>query len=109
MDDGFTARSATCQRLVQVPLDGVEATALRLVPEETWGELHEARVFAFEPLTELSSKLPPYPDGPTFAEVRARADPHDLEAPDNGLEKAWANANVAPPRSRQVAGVCKDA
>ena len=75
------------QRLVQVPLGRIEATALRLVPEETWGETDEARVFGFEPMAEASSKLPQYPDGPNFAEVRAKADSHDLEAPENGLEE----------------------
>ena len=74
------------QRVVQVPLGGIEAGALRLVPEETWGGTEEARIFAFEPVAQTSIKLPPYPDGPSFAEIRSKVDPHDLAAPDNGLE-----------------------
>lgn len=74
------------QRLAHVPLGSVEATALRLVPEETWGETAEARVFGFEPVAEASAKLPQLPDGPSFAEVRSKADPRDLEAPENGFE-----------------------
>ena len=74
------------QRLVQVPI-GIEATGLRLVPEETWGGGAEARVFGFEPTTESTAKIPTYPDGPSFAEVRSRIDPRDLAEPENGLEE----------------------
>ena len=74
------------QRLVQVPLGTLEIRALRLVPEEMWGETAEARVFGFEPVAEGSPKLPRYPEGPAFAEVRSRVDPRDLASPENGLE-----------------------
>ena len=37
------------QRLVQVPLGGVKAAALRLVPEETWGNSAEAWVSGSSP------------------------------------------------------------
>ena len=76
------------QRLVQASLGGIEATALRLTPEETWGELAEVRVFGFEPVTNFGGgHLPTYPDGPAFAEVRSRANPSDLAAPESGLEE----------------------
>ena len=54
------------QRLVRVPLR-VETKTLRLVIEETWGKT-DARIFAFEPVTDLTP-LPQYPDGPAFSEV----------------------------------------
>ena len=68
------------RRLLLVPLR-LEATALRLVPEETWGGTAEARVFAFEPLETCAAKIPDYPDGPSFAQVRARVAAADLTPP----------------------------
>lgn len=73
------------QRLVLVPL-GIQATALRLVCTETWGD-PLVRVFAFEPLDTFVDKVPTLPDGPTFAEVRAQVPAEHLAAPDNGLEE----------------------
>jgi len=73
------------QRLVRVPLN-VQATALRLVPEATWGAA-TARVFAFEPMEQLQAKIPPVPDGPHFSAVVAKVSPADLLPPDSGLEK----------------------
>ena len=58
------------QRLCHVPIQ-VEASALRLVIEETWGN-PVARVFAFEPLEVCAAKIPRYPTGPVFSEMRAR-------------------------------------
>jgi hypothetical protein len=71
------------QRLVHAPLD-VTTSALRLVPETTWGDA-TARVFAFEPLTHFAPKRPVPPDGLPFAEARARISPADL-APPEGAE-----------------------
>jgi hypothetical protein len=68
------------QRLVRVPLHA-ETRSLRLVVEETWGN-PDARLFAFDPLETWEDKIPRYPDGPTFTEVRARAKPADLEPPE---------------------------
>lgn len=69
------------QRLVRVPL-AVEATAVRLVMEETWGD-PVARVFACEPLADCELRIPSYPVGPAFSEVRARANPGDLQPPES--------------------------
>ncbi len=71
------------QRLVRVPLN-VRAQALRLIPEETWGQ-GEARVFAFEP-TQTSVAPITVPDGPHWSEVVAGTPPADLAPPDSGLE-----------------------
>jgi NAD/FAD-utilizing enzyme apparently involved in cell division len=78
------------QRLVRVPLAGLRATALRLVPEATWDGGEDARVFAFEPQAEgeFFDRVPAPPDGPHYSEVRAAIDPRDLAPPDNGLEEA---------------------
>ncbi|MDQ3813828.1 MAG: FAD-dependent oxidoreductase [Armatimonadota bacterium] len=74
------------QRLVVVPLQ-VQTKALRLVPEETWGD-EAARIFTFEPLETCDAKIPAVPDGPPFSEVRAKLNSQDLAPPDSGLEKA---------------------
>jgi hypothetical protein len=73
------------QRLVEVILN-TKACGLRLVIEETWGA-KSARVFAFEPMSEFAAKIPTFPNGLPFSEVRANIAPQDLEPPDNGLEK----------------------
>jgi len=65
------------QRLVTVPL-ATEARGLRFVAEETWGD-PTARLFAFEPLDRCSPKIPAYPEGGTFAEVRSKISAKDLE------------------------------
>ena len=72
------------QRLVRVPLD-TETTALRFVPEQTWGD-ETVRVFAFEPLETYEPKIPQAAEGPHIREVRARADAADLAPPESGLE-----------------------
>lgn len=72
------------QRLVRVPLN-VRATALRFVPEETWGD-EAVRVFGFEPLETCDPKIPTIPEGPHIREVRAALDPGDLAPPESGLE-----------------------
>ena len=82
------------QRLARVPLS-LEASALRLIVEETWGE-SDARVFAFEPVTGFGQKLPFCPEGPSFREIRAAANPADLAPPataDAGME----NRRIANP------------
>ena len=55
------------QRLCRVPLN-IEASAVRLVVEETWGH-PAARIFAFEPLETCDNKIPQYPAGPIFSEA----------------------------------------
>jgi hypothetical protein len=80
-------------RLLRLPL-GVTATALRLVPEETWAGAAdkvtrgEARVFSFDPQTPdvFQDNIPALPDGPQFSAVRARIDASHLAPPENGLE-----------------------
>jgi hypothetical protein len=64
------------QRLLRIPLQ-VDSKSLRLVVEETWGA-PQARIFAFEPLTELNEKLPPRQQRPVFVELRAALDNEDL-------------------------------
>ena len=49
-DDGWKAvyrEDNNYQRLVRVNLNGITASKIRLVPEETWG-CEEARMFAFD-------------------------------------------------------------
>ena len=67
------------QRLVEVPLH-LQARGLRLVVEQTWGA-GKVRVFAFEPLSELVAKIPLFPEGLPFSEVRANIPTEDLAAP----------------------------
>lgn len=71
-------------RLVRIPVN-TEATAIRFVPEETWGD-PKARLFAFEPVDTLADKVPAYPQGEAFAEVRSKARPEDLEPPEGVIE-----------------------
>ena len=67
------------RRLLALPLE-VQADALRLIPESSWG--HERfRVFGFEPTALPSRKIPEIPEAPSFAEVRAAQNPDDLAAP----------------------------
>ena len=72
------------QRLIEVPLRA-STRGLRLVPEATWGD-QEARIFNFEPLSQLENKIPTVPSGAHFSTIVARLAPQDLAAPDNGLE-----------------------
>ncbi len=73
------------QRLARVPL-GVTTQALRLIPEETWGDDGTVRLFSVEALDHAVSPLPVAPDGPHWREVVATIPPDDLAAPDSGLE-----------------------
>lgn len=84
------------QRLVRVGLPGLRATALRLIPEATWGT-EVARVFAFEPLAEGSfvAKETPLPVGISFSARVAQLPPEDLAAPENGLEPESADPRGA--------------
>ena len=50
------------------PTASATATALRLIPEGTWGD-ENARIFSFEPL-EVGAPLPAIPDGPTGSRKR---------------------------------------
>lgn len=72
------------QRLVRVPLD-VETSALRLVPEATWGDV-AVRIFGFEPQETYEAKLPTVESGPHFSDVRDAIEPSLLAPPENGLE-----------------------
>lgn len=74
------------QRLVCVPLHE-ETTALRFVPEETWGD-EDVRVFAFEPLETYAPKIPQGVDGPPISAIRAAVNPVHLAPPENGRESA---------------------
>lgn len=78
--------SENCQRLVRVPLSGVRARALRLVPEETWGDA-EARIFSFEPLDAYAEKIPTCPEGETFAQLRSRLSAEELAPPEGRAAK----------------------
>jgi len=71
------------QRLACVPL-ATEARGLRFVAEETWGN-PTARLFAFEPLDRCSVKVPAYPEGDTFSEVRSKISAKDLEPAESVL------------------------
>lgn len=71
------------QRLVRVPTP-CETTAIRLIPEETWGD-PEARVFGADPLGRLEDKIPKPPEGPSFREVRVRTNPADLAPPEGAV------------------------
>ena len=78
--------SENYQRLVHVPLD-VRTQGLRFVAEETWGD-DTVRLFSFEPTERDEGKRPAVPDGPHFAEVRAKIAPEDLLPPENDPESA---------------------
>jgi hypothetical protein len=81
------------QRLVHVPVNG-EATALRLIPEATWGEAGAIRVLAFEATGTWRGRQPEIAPGPRFVELRTRVNPADLAPPESGLE-----AEPAPRRA----------
>ena len=76
--------SENYQRLVHVPLD-VRTQGLRFIAEETWGD-DAVRVFSFEPTERDEGKRPAVPDGPHFADVRAKIAPEDLLPPENDPE-----------------------
>jgi hypothetical protein len=71
-------------RLMTLPL-AIETDALRLVIEETWGN-EDVRIFGFEPLETLTQKIPAFPDGPHFSQVRAQIPETDMREPESGLE-----------------------
>jgi len=81
------------QRLVEVP-HSVEARALRLVTEETWGD-ETARVFAFEPLEKFEDKIPVLPERPTFSDIRVQIPPGDLLPPDGATEPPTKRSRFA--------------
>jgi predicted nucleic acid-binding protein len=81
------------QRLVRVPFQ-VEVQALRFVAENTWGDA-EARLFAFEPLDQYEEKIPSYPAGAAFHEVRARVNPRDLAPPDSVVAAAAKTGGIS--------------
>ncbi len=68
------------QRLVRLPLN-LQADALRLIPEATWGA-DAVRVFAFEATRTAPEHLPALPDRPRWADIVARTDPADLVEPE---------------------------
>ena len=73
------------QRFVSVPLR-IQATALRLIPEATWGG-DEARLYGFEPLERAYEKLPQVAEGLHWPQVVQAVPAKDLAPPDSGLEK----------------------
>jgi hypothetical protein len=70
------------QRLLTLPLD-CEASALRIVPEATWGGGSEVRLFAAEAFHELPARQLPQPQRPSWRERIATIDPADLQPPAN--------------------------
>ncbi len=82
------------QRLVHVPLQA-RVTALRFVPEETWGD-PEVRLFGFEPLETFTGKNPVVADGPNFVDVRSKIDPADLAPPEGVVERESEKARRRP-------------
>ncbi len=70
------------QRLIQRALD-CEATALRIVPERTWGGEQTVRLFAAEPQGRPPRRRLPDPQRPLWRERVAATDPADLEPPAN--------------------------
>jgi hypothetical protein len=82
------------QRLAYAPLE-VRTTALRFVPEETWGD-PEARLFAFEPLAVNTGKIPAPVDGPTITEIRSRVNPGDLAPPEGTILREDEKARRRP-------------
>jgi len=74
------------QRLARIPLL-TRATAVRFTPEATWGA-DTVRVFALEPLSVYSDKLPRPEPGKPWSRVVAEVDPADLAPPEHGLDEA---------------------
>jgi hypothetical protein len=72
------------QRLVKLPL-ALSTQAIRIVPESTWGD-PVARIFAAEPVEQVSAAMPAPEEGPLFREVVKAVDPKDLAPPDSGME-----------------------
>ncbi|MDP6357643.1 MAG: FAD-dependent oxidoreductase [Planctomycetota bacterium] len=68
-----------CQRVLEIPLE-VETTALRFIPESTWGE-SDVRVFGFEPLRSVTGRRPAPPQRVSFSSKIKQADPADLAPP----------------------------
>jgi hypothetical protein len=62
----------------------VRTSALRFVPEETWGD-PEANVFGFEPMTKMEAKIPAEPEGLTMTELRSKAKPEDFLPPEGKI------------------------
>ena len=81
-------------RLVHAPFQ-VRTQALRFVPEETWGDA-EVRLFGFEPLETFTGKVPSYPEGPTWVEVRSKVDPANLAPPESKIERESEKARRRP-------------
>jgi hypothetical protein len=78
--------SENYQRLAHARLQ-VRTTALRFVPEETWGD-PEVRLFGYEPLVAWPGKIPDYPEGATIIEIRSKVAPADLAPPTGVIEKS---------------------
>lgn len=72
------------QRLVRVPLD-VDASGVRIVPEETWGN-PTARVFSIDVLEQTPASIGEVADGETWSAVVAKIAKSDLAEPESGLE-----------------------
>ena len=79
------------QRVVTVPLGGLEAKHVRLIVDETWGGV-DARVFAFEPMRAVQAKVPLPPEGLPFSVVRAQVNPEDLAPPATEADKTARKA-----------------
>ncbi len=72
------------QRLVRVPL-GVDTSAIRLVPQETWGAT-EVRIFSLDVLQDAPAPIGVVEEGRLWPEVVAAVPKQDLTEPESGLE-----------------------
>jgi hypothetical protein len=69
------------QRVLEIPLQ-VETSALRFIPESTWGE-SDVRVFGFEPLQAVSGRRPAATQRISFRSKTEKLNPEDLAPPSN--------------------------
>ncbi|MFW5859654.1 MAG: FAD-dependent oxidoreductase [Planctomycetota bacterium] len=70
------------QRLIRRAI-ACEATALRIVPERTWGGGEAVRLFAAEPQAQPPQRRLPDPQRPSWRQRVAAVDPADLAPPAN--------------------------
>jgi len=68
------------QRVVRIRIEHKTA-AVRFVPEATWGDTEQVRVFGVQPMARYEARMPELPEGERFAEVRARQSPEDMAEP----------------------------
>ena len=86
------------QRLVHAPA-GVEADAVRVVPEETWGA-ERARVFCAEPTPTFADKRPAPPKRVAWSDLVAAVPDEELREPDLSSAAVTGDPNGEPEVSR---------